>query len=440
MKTSLHALISGLRSAAFTASLLSFTPGASAQTGPNTQPTAPAAPAATTIQVAESAPPPAPPPTPPAVVQPEPTAATNPASPPSCTVRELADLHAAAGQFLVEVHARQNMTATTGVVIGPDRVVVPDRRVLDERWPITVYFADGKKSAATVLHHLSEPNLAVLKLETPPPNLAPRTIAKTNPTFGTPVVSVGESLHGEKTTAWDMKFAHVTNLVEGQIAAAPSPAVGAPILSCSGELVGIQMKNPWDESPRSGSVTGPELAKLLSNAPKPEPRGQLGFGFLGPKVVVALRPGEIGAGLKFGFAHIGWAPRFFLNANFGAQWLTVPERSDYADATQVFRWRTQLEGVLGFNHVFDIGSPGGGFINLGLSPYIGVAERTDYTSLRRLRADMTTVGETSMENHTDPLIGFVLRVPKYFDLMYQFQLDLNAPKQSIHTLGAMVKF
>lgn len=440
MRTSLPALISGLRIAAFTASLLSFTPSTSAQTRPDAQPTTPATPSTTLQVVAETAPPPTPNPTPLPVVQPEPAATTNPPTPPSCTVREVADLHAAAGQFLVEVHARQNTTATTGVVIGPDRVIVPDRRVLDERWPITVYFADGKKSAATVLHHLPGPNLAVLKLETPPPNLAPRVLAKTNPTFGTPVVSVGESLHSDKLTAWDMKFAHVTNLVESEIAADPSPAVGAPILTCSGELVGIQIKNPWDESPRSGSVTAPELAKLLANAPKPEPRGQIGFGILDPKIVMALRPGEMGVGLKFTFAHVGWAPRFFLNANFVAQWLTVPERSDYSNVTDALRWRTQVEAVTGFNHVFEIGSPAGGFFNLGLSPYIGVAGRTDYTQLRRLQADMTTIGGTIIENHTDPLVGFVLKFPKYFDLGYQFQLDINAPKQSIHTLGAMVKF
>ncbi len=440
MKTSQFTLVSGLSAASVLTLLLTFTHGASAQTTPDVQPTAPATPAATTLQVANTTAPPTPPPTPPVVVQPEQTAATNPTSPTSCTVRELADLHAAAGSFLVEVHARQNYTATTGVVIGPDRVVVPDRRVLDERWPITVYFANGKTSAATVMHHLSDPNMAVLKLETPPPNLAPRPLVKTNPTFGTPVISVGESLHGEKSTAWDMKFAHVTNLVGGQIAAEPSPAIGAPILTCSGELVGIQIKNPWDESPRSGSLTAPELAKLMATATKPEPRGQIGMGILDPKIVLALRPGEMGVGLKFTFAHVGWAPRFFMNANFVAQWLTVPERSDYSNVTDALRWRTQVEAVAGFNHVFDIGSPADGFINLGLSPYIGVAGRTDYTYLRRLQPNMTTVGGTIIENHTDPLIGFVLRVPKFFDLGYQFQLDINAPKQSIHTIGAMVKF
>lgn len=436
MKMSQFTLVSGLGAASVLTLLLTFTHGASAQTTPDVQPSGPASPPAATAP-AESA---STATTVPPVAQPTASSTTNSSLPSSCTVDELTKLHREARQFLVEVHARQNFTATTGVVIGPDRVVVPDRRVLDDRWPITVYFADGKTSAATVMHHLSDPNMAVLKLETPPPGLVPRVFVKTNPTVGTPVISVGESLHGNKTTAWDMKLAHVTNLVDREIAAAPSPAVGAPILTCSGELVGIQIRNPWDESPRSGSLTAPELAKLMASAPKPEPRGQIGMGVLEPKIVLALRPGEMGVGLKFGFAHIGWAPRFFMNANFSAQWLTVPERSDYATATEVFRWRTQVEAVAGFNHVFDIGSPADGFINLGLSPYLGVAGRTDYTHLRRLQPDMTTVGATTMESHIDPLIGFVLRVPKYFDLGYQFQLDLNAPKQSIHTVSAMVKF
>ncbi len=427
-----------LRTAYITTLLSSFAPSASAQTETPVQPTAtPNPPSPPAAAASSSAPAPTTNPSTSLSQAPIPSASGTPSG---CSLENLAVLHREAAHFLVEVHARQNTTATTGVVIAPDRVVVPDRRVLDSRWPITVYFADGKKSAATLLHHLGGPNLAVLKLESPPPGLAPRSFVKTNPTLGTPVISVGNSLHGDKNTAWDMQFAHVTNLVDGEIAAAPSPAVGAPILTCSGELVGIQIQNPWDESPRSGSVTAPELAKLVANAPEAEPRGQFGVGILDPKIVMALRPGEQGVGLKFTFVTAGWAPRFFINANFGAQWLTVPERSDYANATDVFRWRTQLEGVVGFNHVFEIGSPAGGFFNLGLSPYIGAALRTDYTHLRRLRPDMTTVGETITEEHADPLIGFVLRFPKFFDLMYQFQLDINAPKQSIHTLGAMVKF
>lgn len=419
--------------AAFTLAF-ALAPRASAQTTPETAPSASATPPTVAPPPTESAP------VPPPSAVPAPSVTPNQTMPTSCTVEELAKLHGDAATFLVEVHARQNTTATTGVVIAPDRILVPNRRVLDARWPITVHFADGKTSGAKVLHHLNGPNLAILKLETPPPGLSPRSLVKTNPALGAPVISVGSSLHGDKATAWDMRFAHVTNLVNTEIAAEPSPGVGAPILTCAGELVGIQIKTAWEESPRSGSFTAPELAKLLANPPKIEPTGTFGFGVLDPKLVVALRPDEVGVGFKFTFVQAAWAPRFFLNANIGAQWLSVPESNAYAKATDVFRWRTQFEGVVGFNHVFDIGSPADGYFNLGLSPYIGAASRTDITHLRRLRSDMTTAGESLMETHVDPLIGFVLKIPIKVDLMYQFQLDLKAPKQSIHTLGGSMHF
>lgn len=356
-----------------------------------------------------------------------------------CSLEQIAALHREASRFLVEVHARQGSTTTTGVLIGSNRVLVPYAEVIGQGWPITVYFGDGKESSAKIVSDLRVGNFAVISIDSPPPGLTPRSFVKTKPHVGMPLISVGKPLHGEKNIAWEMRSSYVSTALEDHLRASIATEPGAPLLDCSGQVVGVQEKKVYSVSPDPGAMTGEALAKAVANAPKKEVRGYIAYGILDPTVVVALRPGETGIGGRFTFFDSGFSPWFFIKANIGAQWLTVPERSDYVNATDITRWRMQFEAVTGLKQRFMLGSPGAGFLSIDMQGYLGFAARTDHTSFRRLKANSTTAPESRSEEHPDPLIGV------RFELLsvaasYQFQLDLKTPRQSIHTLGLSVNF
>jgi len=370
---------------------------------------------------------------------PTPAQPTTSASIGSCSRDELAALHREAPRFLVEVHARQGSTTTTGVIIEGNRVLIPNVNVIKQGWPITVYFGDGKQSSAKLVADLKFANFAVISIDSPPPGLAPRSFVQTKPEIGMPLVSVGKPLHGEKNIAWEMRSSSVSGVLDDLIRASIATEPGAPLLNCSGQVVAVQQRKIYDVSPEPEAITGAALAKAIANPPKNELRGYIAYGILDPMAVLALRPGETGVGGRITFVEMGFSPRFFLKANIGAQWLTVPEKTDYATATDITRWRFQFEGLIGLNQRFALGSPAEGFIDLNLSPYLGIASRSDHTSLRRLKADGTTVAQSSTEDYADPLIGVRLELFK-IATSYQFQLNLKAPRESIHTLGLGVHF
>ena len=348
-------------------------------------------------------------------------------------------MHREAPRFLVEVHARQGSAATTGVVIEGNRVLVPYVGVLSNRWPITVFFDKGKHSAAKIERVLKDRNLAVLTLETPPADLALRKFVPATPQLGTPVISVGTTLHDGDRVAWEMRSAYVSNAVGPWLAATPATTRGAPLLTCSGDLVGVDLPSESEYAPNPGALTAAEISKGLSGPKKDIAVGSIGFGLLDPMLVVALRPSEMGVGFRVTFFEMNYAPRIFLKANFGAQWLTFPDRNAYPDATDLFRWRFQFEAVGGFNHRFSFGSPAEGFGDLTLSPYIGIAGRTDHTHLRRIGTDLTVKPERLSEDHLDPLVGIGFELVKV-RFSYQFQLDTKTPKQSLHTLSVGTHF
>lgn len=357
----------------------------------------------------------------------------------SCTLEQIAALHREAPRFLVEVHARQGSTTTTGVVIEGNQVLVPYKEVTGQGWPITVYFGDGKESSAKVVSDLEVGNFAVISIDSPPPGLAPRSFVTTKPDVGMPLISVGKPLYGEKNIAWEMRSSSVSNALEGHIRASIATEPGAPLLDCSGQVVAVQERKVYSVSPDPGAMTGEALAKAITDAPKKELRGYIAYGILDPTAVVALRPGETGIGGRFTFVETGFSPWFFIGANLGAQWLTVPERSDYATATDISRWRLQFEGLVGLKQRFVLGSPASGFVDINMRAHLGIASRSDHTSLRRFQADGTTKAENRTDEYADPLIG--LRFELFsVAASYQFQLDIKTPKQSIHTLGLSVNF
>lgn len=427
--TRLFAYQSSLAGVGF-ALLMSLTTRASAQTEPATQPPVAPGPAATTTD-----PPPTTNPTPAATAQ---TAPTNPPTT-SCSPEAIVALHKDAPRFLVEVHARQGSAPTTGVVIEGNRVLVPYIGTLHGRWPITVFFDNGKESTATVQRVLKDRNLAVLTLKSPPADLAPRKFVQATPQVGAPVISVGTALRDGNRVAWEMRAATVSNAVGSWLAATPASNRAAPLLSCSGEIVGIELPPEGDFAPNPGALSAAAISSGLAGPKRDTATGSIGFGLLEPALVVALRPAEFGAGFKVGLVDMSYAPRITLRLNVGAQWLTIPERSEYANATDVFRWRLQFEAIAGFNHRFSLGSPAEGFVDIDLRPYIGVASRTDFTDLRRLGADSKISPTRLSEEHADPLVGLALELLK-IRVSYQFQLDLKAPKQSIHTLGLGTHF
>lgn len=351
-----------------------------------------------------------------------------------CSLETVAALHRDAPHFLVEVHARQGTNTTTGVVIEGNKVLVPYSDILSGHWPITVFFENETESPAHVVQLLKDRNLALLSVDKPPAGLLPRKFVQAAPQVGMPVISVGNALHDDKKTAWDMRTAYVSNVVGTHLEASPAAAVGAPILTCSGEIVGIELPKPADYAPIPGATNAASISAALAGKGAPNNAGYFSVGISDPYFLLALRPADTGVGFKFTWAETGWGPRFFIRSNIGAQWLTTPEQSSYANATDVFRWRFQFEGVMGLKQRFAVGSPHEGFLNIDIAPYIGAAARTDYTYLRHIGSDFKTKSQTLTEEHTDPLIGVTLEMLK-IRLAYQFQLDIKAPKQSIHTLG-----
>ncbi len=374
---------------------------------------------------------------------PAPPEAWTPAArrPDRCPASALEKLHREAPSFLVEVHARQGAAAAIGVVVAPDRVVVPMAGVLDGKWPVTVYFQGGARSAARVWHEDARRNLAVLVVESPPPGLVPRAMAATPP-LGTTLLTSGEPLHDGATVAWGMREATVSNTLGERFAVSPAPAPGAPLLTCEGELVGIQTGVPPLDAgearaplvePASSAVGQAALSALRTAPEKTGPRGYISF-LGGLQAVGSARPSEVGLGLRLHLFEGGLAPNLFWRFNLGAQALWRSDDGQLAGVTSVSRWRLQPEILLGYRYRLGVGSPSEGFAHVEFTPLVGLALRTDHARIARLRPDLTTEHTTEASHHLDPMIGLSARVMD-LSLTYMFQLDTSSASQSIHTVG-----
>jgi S1-C subfamily serine protease len=139
----------------------------------------------------------------------------------------------------------------TGVVILDTGVILTNLHVVSGAKRVTVVFADGLESEATVTGARPEHDLAVLQAATLPDDLVPATLRPTmGLAAGDPVVAVGfpfgigpsvsagvisglarefRSLKGERV---------LTNLIQFDAAVNPGNS-GGPLVTANGEVVGI---------------------------------------------------------------------------------------------------------------------------------------------------------------------------------------------------------
>ena len=173
--------------------------------------------------------------------------------------------HAAIAPSLVLIETRDTVAGRqqdgsgAGVVVNADGTVLTALHVVDGSTDITVTFADGTTSPATVASEKRESDIATLTPSTLPEVVVPAVLGG-GVTVGAPVFAVGHPLGlTDSLSAGVVSALDRTVRVEGdrklehliQIDAAVNPGnSGGPLLNKAGQVVGIVtgLANPTDQS------------------------------------------------------------------------------------------------------------------------------------------------------------------------------------------------
>ncbi|WP_344132601.1 S1C family serine protease [Luedemannella flava] len=174
-----------------------------------------------------------------------------------------ADIYAAVAPSVVSIDANRGTgraveASGTGVVANADGTVITARHVVAGAKTITITFADGTRSPATILAEDPKTDIALLAPTTFPQVLVPAVLGG-RLAVGDPVIAIGDQLGLTRTTT--------TGVVSGLDRATTAPdgggriggliqfdaavnhgSSGGPLLSATGEVVGIvvALANPTD--------------------------------------------------------------------------------------------------------------------------------------------------------------------------------------------------
>ena len=139
----------------------------------------------------------------------------------------------------------------TGVVVNESAAILTALHVVDAATSITVTFADGSKSPATIVSRKPESDIAVLQPSQPPATIAPATLGNPNVMqIGSDAFVVGNpfGLYGSLSTGVVSGLDRSYQVTEGgpvfngliQVDAAVNPGnSGGPLLDRNGRVVGI---------------------------------------------------------------------------------------------------------------------------------------------------------------------------------------------------------
>lgn len=148
----------------------------------------------------------------------------------------------------------------TGVVIDERGIILTSLHVIEDAVGVTVVFANGMESEATVLVRQPENDLAVLEAQEIPDDLLPATLASSATLrVGDEVVAVGNpfgisnSLSAGVVSGLGRRYRSKTgetlaNLIQFDAAVNPGNS-GGPLVNRNGEVVGIvtALLNPTDQ-------------------------------------------------------------------------------------------------------------------------------------------------------------------------------------------------
>lgn len=180
-----------------------------------------------------------------------------------------------------------NSSAGSGVIVGPNGLVVTNAHVVDDATSIRVELAGGQQIEAKLTQRSTTTDLAALEF-TPPHQLAVARLSRSSPAQGAMVVLVGHpfAFEGEPTLTWGLISAsHRSvdfgsgdiNVLQTSYPAAGG-ASGSPVFDLDGNLVGIhvggmkQEADEWRGDFISYAVPAEEVNALLASvgaAPDP---------------------------------------------------------------------------------------------------------------------------------------------------------------------------
>ncbi len=154
----------------------------------------------------------------------------------------------------------------SGVIVNADGSILTANHVVDGARAITVTFADGTESAATVVSQQPEQDLAVLRPATGPSVIVPAVLAGSgglqigDATFavGNPLglaasLSAGVISGLDRTVPRPGGGTNLTGLIQFDAAVNPGNS-GGPLLDAKGRVIGIvtALANPSDQGSFSG--------------------------------------------------------------------------------------------------------------------------------------------------------------------------------------------
>lgn len=152
---------------------------------------------------------------------------------------------------LDEPDSEEERSVGTGVVILEDGTILTNLHVVSGAKRIGVIFADGHEAEATIIGVRAEHDLAVLRAQSVPDDLAPATLRSTaDLRVGDEVVAVGFPFgigpSASSGVVSGLKREHqspegkriLTNLIQFDAAANPGSS-GGPLVTNDGEVVGI---------------------------------------------------------------------------------------------------------------------------------------------------------------------------------------------------------
>ena len=139
----------------------------------------------------------------------------------------------------------------TGVIISDKGIILTNLHVVAGAKRVTVRFHDGNESTATLINVEPQHDLAVLKVDKPPPELIPATLRGTGDLLpGDNVMAIGfpfgigPSVSAGVVSGLKREFRSpegkrlLTNLIQFDAAANPGSS-GGPLVTAEGEVVGI---------------------------------------------------------------------------------------------------------------------------------------------------------------------------------------------------------
>ena len=187
-----------------------------------------------------------------------------------------AKAYAAVRPSVVRVRADAEGAVGSGVVVVASGVILTNLHVVAGASRITVVFADGQKSEATLVSAQPENDLAVIKAAVLPDDLKPATLGSAKDlAAGDDVIAVGfpfgigpsvsagvvSGLNREYRSAAGARA--LTDLIQFDAAANPGSS-GGPLVNAKGEVVGIvtAILSPGEE----GSFAGIAFAVPIQTA------------------------------------------------------------------------------------------------------------------------------------------------------------------------------